>query len=59
MMQQSMRRVANIPRFQGVVVDRSDYARYYNLEHDDGVTLAGNASHSWSMKRSYLEVFSH
>jgi hypothetical protein len=59
MMQQSMRRVANVPHFQGVVVDRSDYARYYNLEHDDGVTLPpsdANSSSSWSMKRSYLEV---
>lgn len=31
-------------------------ARFYNLEHDDGITKAGNAIHSWSMKRSYLEV---
>jgi hypothetical protein len=56
---------------QGIVVDRSDYARYYNLEHDDGITLAtfasdrhnaststtsGTVSLSWSLKRSYIEV---
>ena len=28
MVAQTQRRVANIPHFQGVVVDRSDYARY-------------------------------
>ena len=58
MVAQTRRRVANIPNFQGVVVDRSDYARFYNLEHDDGVTLttAPGVTQSWSMKRSYLEV---
>ena len=58
MVAQTQRRVDNIPHFQGVVVDRSDYARYYNLEHDDGVTLttAPNTTQAWSLKRSYLEV---
>ena len=58
MVTQQQRRVAMIPSFQGVVVDRSDYARYYNLQHDDGVTFTGapGYSQSWSMKRSYLEV---
>ena len=58
MVAQTRRRMEKIPSFQGVVVDRSDYARFYNLEHDDGVTLtsAPGTQHSWSMKRSYLEV---
>ena len=40
------------------MVDLSDYARYYHLDHDDGVTFvtAANVTQSWSMKRSYLEV---
>ncbi len=37
---QAARRVAMMPHFQGVVVDRSDYARFYNLDRDDGVTCA-------------------
>ena len=32
--------------------------RFYNLEHDDGVTLANDSNQSWSLKRSYLEVIS-
>lgn len=58
MVAQTARRLQNIPHFQGVVVDRSDYARFYNLEHDDGVTLttAPNTQQSWSLKRSYLDV---
>eukprot|EP01051_Picozoa_sp_SAG22_P007710 SAG22_NODE_552_length_9177_cov_15.661489_4_plen_490_part_00 len=57
MAQQEARRMMNIPSFQGIVVDRSDYARFYNLLHDDGVTLTPGANNqSWSMKRSYLEV---
>ena len=30
MVAQSVRRAALIPHFQGIVVDRSDYARFYN-----------------------------
>ena len=57
MVAQTQRRLAKIPHFQGMVVDRSDYSRYYNLEHDDGVTLTPSGQpQSWSMKRSYLEV---
>ena len=58
MIEQTRRRIARIPHFQGLVVDRSDYARYYNLLHDDGVTMTPStgANKSWSMKRSYLEV---
>ena len=60
MVQQTARRVAKITNFQGMVVDRSDYARYYNLLHNDGVTFTGAAGYnmSWSMKRSYLDVMS-
>lgn len=54
---QAQRRMDRIPHFQGVVVDRSDYAHMYNLARDDGVTWAkGNTS--FSLKRSYLEAVS-
>jgi hypothetical protein len=33
-------------------LDHLDYARFYSLTHDDGVTLTPAANQSWSLKRS-------
>ena len=51
-----------LPHFQGIVVDRSDYARYYNLEHNDGVSYytgnGGAEGPASSLKKSYIKAIS-
>lgn len=49
---QMQRHVARLPHFTGVVVDRSDWNRFYNLAADDGVSWVTNQS-ARSMKEGF------
>ncbi len=62
MKRQLNRRLQYISSFQGIVVDRSDYARYYNLNRNDNVSFINNYDTSqnghvaFSFKKSYTQV---
>lgn len=48
--------VDQLPHFQGVVVDRSDWNRIYNLDADDGISLVLGNRTARSMKGAYQAV---
>lgn len=52
---QLARKYAQIPNFQGLVVDRSDWNSLYNYDYDDGASLVGNRTAHLS-QYSYLDT---
>lgn len=49
------RKYDNLPAFQGLVVDRSDWNALYFYNQDDGASWIGNRS-SWNAQLSYIEI---
>lgn len=55
--EQIQRKLDHLPHFQGIVVDRSDWNKLYNLEGDDGISWAAGGP-AYSMKRAYIKTMS-
>ena len=52
---QLARKYEEIPHFQGLVVDRSDWNSLYNFDYDDGASLVGNRT-AHLAQYSYLDT---
>ena len=55
LLDQLQRHFDYLPHFQGIVIDRSDWNNFYDLDRDDGMSWVDGRP-AYSLKRAYMNV---